>query len=301
VKYAWVKEHLAEFKGRLALVCRVLGVTRQGYYAWKNRKPGKRSTRKQELVMKVKEAHEQSRQTYGSPRVFQELKARQVKVCENTVARYMREAGLSARTPRPFRPQTTDCAHDHPVAANKLRQEFDRQKPDTGYVADITYIPTREGWLYLAIVIDLFSRKVVGHAMSADLKAGLAIEALTQALQRRVPSSGSWVEQGLLFHSDRGVQYATPGGGVFRAVLAAHGIEPSMSRTGNCYDNAVAESFFATLKRELAGDEAFADRAQARRAIFEWIEVFYNRQRRHSSLGYVSPAQFELLYAARAA
>ncbi len=298
MKYAWIQEHVVEFQGRLARLCRALGVTRQGYYAWKKRKPSRRATRKQELVMRIKDAHQHSRRTYGSPRVFRELKARQVKVCENTVARYMREEGLSARPPRPFRPQTTDSGHEQPVADNKLQQEFDWEKPDHGYVADITYIPTREGWLFLAIVIDLFSRRVVGHATAADLRAGLAIEALTQALRQRRPSSGSWRQQGLLFHSDRGVQYAS---GVFRAVLEAHGIEPSMSRTGNCYDNAVAESFFATLKRELVGDEVFADRPQARRAIFEWIEVFYNRQRRHSTLGYVSPAEFELQYAARAA
>jgi putative transposase len=298
VKYAWIKGHRAQFRGRLALLCRLLGVTRQGYYAWGKRPPSRRTRRKEELVTKVKAAHEQSRQTYGSPRVFQELKAGRVKVCENTVAKYMRESGLSARRPRPFRPQTTDSGHQQPVTADRLQQGFDRAKPDTGYVADITYIPTQEGWLFLAIVIDLFSRRVVGHATSADLKAGLAIEALTQALRQRRPASGSWPGQGLLFHSDRGVQYAS---GVFRAVLEAHGIGSSMSRAGNCYDNAVAESFFATLKRELVGGEAFTDRAQARRAIFEWIEVFYNRQRRHSTLGYLSPAQFELQYAARAA
>lgn len=298
MKYAWIHEHVVAFAGRLAMLCRTLGVTRQGYYAWRKRTPGSRGLRKQALVAQVKEAYQRSRRTYGSPRVFRELKAAQVKISRNTVAKYMRESGLSARRPKPFRPQTTDSTHDHPVADNKLGQAFDRQKPDTGYVADITYIATREGWLFLAVVIDLFSRRIVGHATSADLKAGLAIEALTQALQRRRPSSGSWREQGLLFHSDRGVQYAS---GAFRAVLAGHGIEPSMSRTGNCYDNAVAESFFATLKRELVGAEVFADRRQARRALFEWVEVFYNRQRRHSSLGYLSPADFELQYVARAA
>lgn len=197
------------------------------------------------------------------------------------------------------RPQTTDSGHGQPVADNKLRREFAREAPDTGYVADITYIPTRVGWLFLAVVIDLFSRRVVGHATAADLKAGLAIEALTQALLGRRPSSGSWRGQGLLYHSDRGVQYAS---GVFRAVLEAHGIEPSMRRTGNCHDNAVAEGFFATLKRELVGDEVFVGRHQARRAVFEWIEVFYNyRQRRHSTLGYVSPAQFKLQFTMRVA
>jgi transposase InsO family protein len=298
VKYAWIKEHVVAFQGRLALLCRALGVTRQGYYAWKKRLPGKRAQRKKELVTKVKETHQRSRQTYGSPRVFRELKAEQVKISENTVAKYMREESLSARSPKPFRPQTTDSDHAEPVAENQLQQEFVRATPDTGYVADITYIPTAEGWLFLAIVLDLFSRRIVGHATSADLRAGLAIAALTQALQQRRPASGAWSDQGLLFHSDRGVQYAS---GAFRAVLEAHGIQRSMSRTGNCYDNAVAESFFATLKRELVGAQPFASRQEARQAIFEWIEVFYNRQRRHSSLGYVSPEQFELQYAARAA
>jgi len=309
VKYAWIQQHLEEFKEHLALVCRVLGVTRQGYHAWTKHVPGPRAQRRQQCLAKIKEAHEQSRRTYGSPRVYHELKSQQVTICENTVAKYMREEGLSARTPKPFRPQTTDSDHSEPVADNKLDQQFTRELPDTGYVADITYIPTQEGWLFLAIVLDLFSRKIVGHATSADLKAGLVIEALTQALQQRLPgrrlpgaspSGGGrgWTDQGLLFHSDRGVQYASL---AFRTVLAAHGIDQSMSRTGNCYDNAPAESFIATLKRELVAGESFATREQARRAIFEWIEVFYNRQRRHSALGYVSPEQFELQYAARAA
>jgi putative transposase len=298
VKYAWIRAHQVEFEHRLALLCRVLGVTRQGYYAWKKRPVSRRAQRRQACVAQIQEAHQRSRRTYGSPRITVDLKAQQVKICENTVARYMREEGLAARPPRPFRPQTTDSAHEHSIAPNTLAQQFARAAPDTGYVADLTYIPTQEGWLFLAIVLDLFSRKVVGHATAADLKAGLAVAALDQALQQRRPASGAWAEQGLLFHSDRGVQYAS---GVFRAVLAAHGIEASMSRTGNCYDNAVAESFFATLKRELVGQEPFESREQARRAIFEWIEVFYNRQRRHSALGYVSPEQFELEYAARAA
>jgi transposase InsO family protein len=276
----------------------LLGLTRQGYYAWKKRPPSSRSQQKQQRVARIRTAHEQSRRSYGSPRVFQDLKAQKVPICENTVAKYMREEGLSACRPKPFRPQTTDSAHAHPVADNQLGQEFTRATPDTGYVADITYIPTREGWLFLAVVLDLFSRKIVGYATAADLKAGLVIAALMQALQRRRPAAGAWQRQGLLFHSDRGVQYASAS---FRAVLAAHGITRSMSRRGNCYDNAPAESFFATLKRELVNRQRFATRAEAHRAIFEWIEVFYNRQRRHSALGYVSPEQFELQYAARAA
>jgi transposase InsO family protein len=252
VKYAWIQAHRVEFPGRLAHVCRVLGVTRQGYLVRQKRPPSPRAQRKQQRLAQIRTAHEQSRRTYGSPRVFHQLKADQVPICENTVAKYMRETGLSARRPKPFRPQTTDSAHPHPVAPNQL----------------------------------------------ADLKAGLALEALDQALQRRRPASGAWRDQGLLFHSDRGVQYAS---GVFRTVLEAHGIQRSMSRTGNCYDNAVAESFFATLKREMVNGQTFVSRDDARQTVFEWIEVFYNRQRRHSALGYVSPEQFELQYAACAA
>ena len=296
-----MQEHLVEFQGRLTRLCRMLAVTRQGYYAWKKRglappRPG--AVRKAQQVARIRQAHAASRQTYGSPRVYHELKAQAVKICSNTVAKYMREEGFSARRPKPFRPQTTDSAHDHPVAPNTLDREFIRPAPDTGYVADLTFIPTQEGWLFLAVVLDLFSRKIVGQATAADLKAGLAIEALLQALQRRRPAAGAWERQGLLFHSDRGVQYASAS---FRAVLEAHGITRSMSRRGNCYDNAPAESFFATLKRELVNRQTFTTRAEAQRAIFEWIEVFYNRQRRHSALGYVSPEQFELQYAARAA
>ena len=301
MRYAWIAEHRAAFPKHLALACRVLGVTRQGYYAWKKRRrqpPCRHAQRKARQVARIRKAHQESRQTYGSPRIFHELRSQQVNICQNTVAKYMREEGLSARRPRPFVPQTTDSDHDHPVAPNTLAQAFARATPDTGYVADLTYIPTGEGWLFLAVVLDLFSRRIVGHATAADLKAGLAVEALTQALQRRRPAAGAWDRQGLLFHSDRGVQYAS---GSFRAVLEAHGIARSMSRAGNCYDNAPAESFFATLKRELINRRSFATREEARQAIFEWIEVFYNRQRRHSALGYVSPEQFELQYAARAA
>jgi putative transposase len=176
------------------------------------------------------------------------------------------------------------------VAANKLDRQFTRDQPDRGWVSDITYVPTAEGWLFLAVVIDIYSRLVVGHAMADHLKAGLALDALEMALRGRSPAEGAWPDQGLLHHSDRGVQYACAS---YRAVLEAHGIEPLMSRTGNCYDNAVAESFFATFKRELVDRERYATRDAARQSIFEYIEVFYNRQRRHSTLGYMSPAQFE--------
>jgi transposase InsO family protein len=242
------------------------------------------------LIAQIRRVFDDSRQTYGSPRICAELRGRGVEVCVNTVARYMRQEGLGARTPRRFVPMTTDTRHDQPIAANVLDRAFTRAEPNTGWVSDITYVPTAEGWLFLAVVIDLYSRRIVGHATSDRLKSSLALEALEMALRRRSPAEGAWPDQDLLHHSDRGVQYAsTP----YRAVLAAHGIQPSMSRRGNCYDNAVAESFFATLKRELVHRQSYATRDAARQSLFEYIEVFYNRQRRHSALGYVSPDQFE--------
>jgi transposase InsO family protein len=275
------------------MMCKVLKVSRAGYYASLKRPTSARRQRREEIVVKIKASHEQSDQTYGSPRVWGDLKAAQVNVCENTVAKYMREEGLAAIPPRRFVPATTDARHGFPIAANLLNREFTRTEPDTGWVSDITYVPTAEGWLFLAVVIDLFSRRVVGHAMADHLKAGLALDALEMALRSRRPAKGGdsgRTSGGLLHHSDRGVQYACVS---YRAVLEAHGIEPSMSRVGNCYDNAVAESFFATLKRELVNRRSYATRDAARQSIFEYIEVFYNRQRRHSSLGYLSPAQFE--------
>jgi len=284
VKFAWVRDHKEEFP--VNAMCKVLKVSRAGYYAALKRPAGARARRREEIVLKIKEAHARSRGTYGSPRVGFELNANQVKVCENTVAKYMREEGIAARPPRRFVPATTDARHAYPVAANRLGRGFTRRKPDRGWVSDITYVPTREGWLFLAVVIDLFSRRVVGHAAADHLRASLALDALETALRSRRPGRAG----GLMHHSDRGVQYASAG---YRAVLEAHGIEASMSRRGNCYDNAVAESFFARLKRELVDRAGYATRDAARQSIFEYIEVFYNRQRRHSSLGYVSPAEFE--------
>jgi transposase InsO family protein len=277
----------------IAAMSRVLGVSRSGYYARARRPRSNRQRRREELITRIRQSHRDSRDTYGSPRVCADLRGRGVKICVNTVARYMREESIHAARPRPFRVMTTDSRHDQPVAANVLNREFQRGEPNTGWVSDITYVPTAEGWLFLAVVIDLCSRRVVGHATGERLKSSLALEALEMALRRRSPcgaSGGAWQDQGLLHHSDRGVQYACVS---YRATLEAHGITPSMSRPGNCYDNAVAESFFATLKRELVHRRSYATRAAARQSLFEYIEVFYNRQRKHSALGYQSPAQFE--------
>jgi putative transposase len=282
VKFAFLRDHQAEFP--VGVLCEVLGVSRSGFYAWRDRPPSPTAVRRERLVAQIREAHEEARSVYGSPRVHRELEARGIACCENTVAKLMRAHGLRSKAVRRFVVRTTDSRHDRPVADNVLAREFDPDQPDTAWAADITYIPTAEGWLYLAAVIDLCSRKVVGWATADHLRADLAVEALGMALKHRRPAGE------LLHHSDRGVQYASD---AYQSLLAEHGIEPSMSRTGNCWDNAVVESFFSTLKRELIHHESYASHAEARRSLFEYIEVFYNRRRRHSTLGYRSPAEFE--------
>jgi transposase InsO family protein len=275
-------DHRAAFD--VAAMCRVLGVTRAGFYAWRGRPTGARAARRAELTGRIAEASRESRQTYGSPRVTAELKARGVAACENTVARYMRAAGLAAAPRRRFVPRTTDPDHPHPVAANVLGRDFAAAAPDRKWACDLTYVWTDEGWLYLSVVIDLFSRRVVGWNMSDDLRAPGVAAALEMAVAARRPAAG------LVHHSDRGSQYACE---LYRSILAEHGMTASMSRPGNCYDNAVAESFFSTLKSELVHRRRFRTRDQARGEVFEWIECWYNRKRRHSSLGYLSPEAFE--------
>jgi transposase InsO family protein len=265
-------------------MCDVLQVSRAGYYAWLARPESPRAARTAALAERIREAHRDSRQAYGAPRVHRALKAEGVACCENTVARLMRRAGLRGCAPRRFVPRTTDSAHGHAAAPNALGRRFAPGEPDRVWAADITYIPTGEGWLYLAAVLDLGSRKVVGWAAADHLRSELAQRALCNALESRRPG------EGLMHHSDRGVQYACA---AYRDLLALHGIEASMSRAGDCYDNAAMESFFATLKRELVHREVHATREEARRSLFEYIEVFYNRRRLHSSLGYVSPVQYE--------
>ena len=282
MKFAFIDDLRAAFP--VEILCRVLGVARSGYYAWRARKPSATARRRAELDQAIRTAYDAGRANYGSPRVHRELKAGGVACCENTVARRMRACGLRAKTKRRFRVCTTDSRHGHVPAPNRLDRRFSQPKPNCVWAADITYIPTREGWLYLAAVIDLCSRQVVGWATADHLRAELACRALSEALMRRRPSSE------LMHHSDRGVQYACD---EYRGLLERHGIDPSMSRTGNCYDNAVVESFFGTLKKELVHHEDYPTRAAAHQSLFEYIEVFYNRRRRHSALGYVSPAEYE--------
>jgi putative transposase len=287
VKFAFIRKALADTYP-LDACCHVLEVSRSGYYAWRRGRPASaRARRRAELAAKVKAIHEANRRVYGSPRVCAALAASGERVCENTVAKVMRQQQIRAKTARKYvPPRTTDSAHEHPVAANVLNRRFDDAAalPDQAWAADITYVPTDEGWLYLAGVIDLCSRKVVGWSMAEHMRTDLVADALNMAITRRQPG------EGLLHHSDRGVQYASDD---YQHLLATSGITCSMSRRGDCYDNAVMESFWGTLKTELVNHERYATRDEARASIFEYVEVFYNRHRLHSSLGYLSPEQFE--------
>lgn len=265
-------------------MCQQLGVSRSGYYAWKKRPESERQKADRALAQEVEKVHQESRGRYGSPRVQAELRARGRKVSRKRVARLMGQKGLRARGKRRF-VRTTDSRHTQPVAPNVLERNFSPGQPNCTWATDITYIWTRQGWLYLAVILDLYSRRVVGWAMSQHIDRHLVLNALDMALKSRRPP------RGLLHHSDRGSQYASED---YQQLLAAYGIQCSMSRKGNCWDNAVAESFFSSLKMELVHEADFATHEQARAALFEYIEVFYNRKRRHSSLGYLSPVEFEL-------
>ena len=282
MKFAFVKEHRRTWPA--GVICRVLGVTRSGFFAWLKREPSLRQRRREQLVRKIKAVHQQNRGLYGSPRVHRALLIDGQRVSRNTVAKLMRQERIRAKTKRRFVPRTTDSTHQQPVAPNLLDRNFTASAPDCKWAADITYIPTDEGWLYLAAVLDLFSRKVVGWAMADRLQTDLVSDAMQMALEHRQPS------EGLLHHSDRGVQYASDD---YQQLLARHGICVSMSGKGDCWDNAVMESFWATLKTELVHQQRYQTRQQAKASIFVYIEVFYNRKRLHSSLGYVSPESFE--------
>ena len=269
------------------LLCRCLAVSRGGYYAWRKRRVSDRAREDARLAVEIAASHAESRRTYGSPRVLRDLRDQGRRVSRKRVARLMRELGLVARRRRRFR-ATTDSKHAFPVASNVLMREFEVPAPNTAWVTDITYVATGEGWLYLAVILDLFSRRVVGFALSDRITRELVLEALLRALAKR-PGV-----RDLIHHSDRGSQYASHD---YRRALEREGITCSMSRRGNCWDNAVAESFFGTLKVELVHENDFATRQEAEAQITEYIEDFYNVRRRHSSLGYESPLAFELRYA----
>jgi transposase InsO family protein len=280
--YRFIDQHKDQWPVRW--LCETLEVSPAGYYAWRQCSRSAREQRRDALLVEIRAVHTQFKARYGSPRIHAELVARGHDCCVNTVAKRMREAGITAKTARKFRCTTTDSNHDLPVAANLLDRHFNPAAPNESWVADITYIPTREGWLYLAAVEDLYSRRVIGWAMAEHMESRLVVDALAMAVQRRLP------DEGLLAHSDRGSQYASEH---YQLLLAKHGITCSMSRRADCWDNAPMESFFASLKKELVHDADFATRSEARAALFEYIEVFYNVQRRHSSLGYVAPAEYE--------
>jgi len=283
MKYRFIAGHKDEFP--IQALCRVLAVSSSGYYAWRNRPASARAKSNQVLLEQIKQAHQASRATYGSPRIHAELRAQGVLCSSNRVARLMRQHGIRVKR-RKRRQSTTDSRHDYPVAPNWLNQDFTAMAPNRKWLADITYIDTWEGWLYLAVVLDVFSRRIVGWAMAEHRETPLVEQALQMALLRRKPAAD------LLHHSDRGSQYASHD---YQALLAIHQIQVSMSRKGNCYDNAMLESFIGTLKTE-CGVDRYETRRTARGTIFEYIEVWYNRQRRHSALHYCSPAEYEQLY-----
>ena len=281
MKYGFIRAHQDQFS--VARMCAVLQVSRNGYYDWRDRPESKRSRDNRTVLSQIREVHTRSREAYGALKTWRELRAKGHQWGRHRIAKLRREAGIEARRKRRFR-VTTQSRVGMVAAKNRLKQCFKAKAVDRVWVGDITFVPTAEGWLYLAVLIDLYSRRVVGWAMSERIDQQLVLDALNMALlQRRV-------KPGLIHHTDQGRQYSSA---AYLAVLNEHGMIASMSRRGNCYDNAVAESFFSSLKNELIHHSSFRTRGEARTAIFEYIEVFYNRQRRHQSLDYCSPVDYE--------
>jgi transposase InsO family protein len=281
VKYVFIRDHQQEF--RIARMCGVLQVSRSGFYGWLTRPASAHAVADRDLAAQIIQRHHQTRRVYGAVKLWRTLNDAGIACGKHRVARLRRSQGLEATRRRRFRVMT-EHHQLPPPAPNRLQQHFAVARPNRVWVGDITAIPTRAGWLYLAAVLDLYSRRVVGWAMSPRADRALATDALTMALRHRQP------QPGLIHHTDQGCQYVAT---AYRQVLAQHGLVTSMSRRGNCYDNAVAESFFSTLKNELVHDRTFQTRDEARSQVFEFIEVFYNRQRMHQTLGYVSPVAFE--------
>lgn len=282
MKFAFIEQSLSNYP--VQVCCQMLEVSRSGYYAWRNRPASARSVRQEQLAQMIRQVYQENLRAYGSPRICKALVTQGDQVSENTVAKVMKQQKIRAKKRRKFVPCTTDSVHNNPVADNLLDRKFTVDKPNQKWAVDITYIPTREGWLYLAGVIDLCSRMIVGWSMADHMRGDLVADALKMAITRRNPT------EPLIHHSDRGVQYTSED---YMHLLQSNGMQPSMSRKGNCWDNAMMESFWSTLKTELVNDEDYATHEQARASIFEYIEVFYNRKRLHSSLGYLSPESFE--------
>jgi putative transposase len=285
MRFCFIEDHRAAFPVRT--MCSVLEVSHSGYYAWRDRPESARDVANRDLAADIRRVHTDNRAVYGSPRVHAALRAEGRRIGVNRVARVMRHCRIQGRHKRRA-PRTTDSKHAHPVAPNLLDRQFIAAVPNQAWLADITYIPTAEGWLYLAVVLDMFSRRVVGWAMRDTMPQELTLAALRMAISNRHPGPG------LLHHSDRGSQYAAR---AYRRVLDNNGMLCSMSRKGDCWDNAPMESFFGSMKTELGGDIVFETRNEAKTAIFSFIEVFYNRRRLHSAIGYRSPADMEQIAA----
>ncbi len=279
--YGFMEEHRGLY--RIATMCSVLRASRSGYYAWRTRRPSRRRIDNEELLGHIRQVHRQSRRLYGSPRITVELREQGLTCGKNRVARIMKAHGICGEVKKRRFRRTTDSRHEYALAANLL---VGRRQTERVWASDITFVPTSEGWLYVAVVMNVKSRRVLGLSMSETLSQELASAALRDAAGRQHPAAG------LIHHSDRGRQYASY---AYQALLKEYGMIPSMSRSGNCYDNAYMESFWGTLKTELVHGERYRSRLQARLSIFEYVEVFYNRQRRHSALGYRSPEQYERL------
>jgi len=281
MKFKFISDNREAFKvGRM---CKMLNVSRTGFYAWSRRPESNRSRENRFLEQKIRKIHEDSNRIYGSPKIYEELKAQGESCGKNRVAKIMHNAGIRSKTKRKYK-ATTNSRHNFPIAPNLLDQNFNVNIPNKIWVSDITYIHTNEGWLYLAAVMDLYSRRIVGWSMGKRMTRKLTIDALAMAIANRCNING------LIHHSDRGSQYAS---GEYQKILKEHGIIPSMSRKGNCYDNAVIENFFHLLKTEWIYHYRYFTRQQAKTSIFEYIESFYNRKRRHSRLNYMSPCNYE--------
>ena len=278
-----IRAHVGRVPVRL--MCRLLAVSPSGYYAWVARPESPRAAENRRLVAEIRVIHAESRRTYGSPRVHATLQAQGKRIGEHRIARLMHTSAIRAKTITKWR-ATTDSVHPYPVVPNTLNRQFAVAEPNRVWAGDITYVWTTEGWLYLAVVLDLYSRRVIAWGIGSRLTQALTTAALTMAVAHRRPAHG------VVHHTDRGSQYAAT---KYRELLAEHGLTASMSRRGNCWDNAVVESFFHTLKTEHVHHQRYRTREEARQDIFEWIEVFYNRVRRHSTLGYHSPAEFEAM------
>jgi putative transposase len=287
VRFQFIEDHRDELP--VTRMCKALNVSPSGFYAWRSRPVSAREMANRELVKKIEAVYYDSYETYGSPRVYHELKAQDVACSQNRVARLMRLRGLRAKQVRRYK-STTKRNRRHPVAPNLLKRDFRADRPDHKWLTDITYIPTQEGWLYLAVILDLYNRGIVGWAMSERMTSALTVSALKMAIRERRPGNG------LIHHSDQGSQYTD---GTYQALLRDHGIQVSMNGVGTWYDNAPMESFFGTLKSELVHHRVYHTRDEARPDLFFYIEAFYNRRRRHSSLDYLSPEAYEQLYKER--